>query len=69
MRRLRFHLGTLVILILVLGVGFAALREPNEIWDNGLFTLTLGVLLISIVLAIHRVEKRRAFWLGFALFG
>ena len=26
-------------------------------------------LLISILLATHRTEKRRAFWLGFALFG
>jgi hypothetical protein len=30
MRRLRFHLGTLVIVVLLLGVGFAALRESNE---------------------------------------
>ena len=69
MRRFRFHLGTLVILVLVLGVGFAALRESNEIWDSITFSVTLGVLLTSILLAIHRTEKRRAFWLGFALFG
>ena len=69
MRRFRFHLGTLVILVLILGVGFAALRESNEIWDSSIFTITLGVLLISILLAIHRTGSRRAFWLGFALFG
>src|SRR5271157_76556 len=69
MRRFRFHLGTLVILVLLLGVGFAAVRESNETWDSSIFTITLGVLLISILLAIHRTEKRRAFWLGFALFG
>jgi hypothetical protein len=69
MRHLRFHIGTLVILVLVLGVSLAALREPNEIWDSGVFTLTVGVLLASLLLAIHRTEKRRAFWLGFVLFG
>jgi VCBS repeat protein len=69
MRRFRFHLGTLVILVLLLGVGFAALRESNEIWDTGIFSITLGVLLISVLLATHRTEKRRAIWLGFALFG
>jgi WD40 repeat protein len=69
MRRFRFHLGTLVILVLILGIGLAALRESNEIWDSGVFTLALGILLISILLAIHRTETRRAFWLGFALFG
>ena len=69
MRRFRFHLGTLVILVLVLGISFAALRESNEIWDSSVFTSLIGVLLISILLAVHRTEKRRAFWLGFALFG
>jgi hypothetical protein len=69
MRRFRFHIGTLVILVLVLGVGFAALRESNEIWDSITFTLTVGVLLTSVLMAIHQFKKRRAFWLGFALFG
>jgi hypothetical protein len=69
MRRFRFHIGTLVILVLLIGVGLTALRESSEIWDSGVFTLAIGVLLISALLAIHRTEKKRAFWLGFALFG
>jgi FG-GAP-like repeat len=69
MRRFRFRLGTLLILIIVLGVGFAALRESNDTWDSSIVSLTLGVFLISTLLAIHRTGKRRAFWLGFALFG
>ena len=44
MRRFRFHLGTLVILVLLLGVGFAALRESDETWDSSIFSLTLGML-------------------------
>ena len=69
MRRFRFHLGTLVIIVLLLGVGFAALRESNETWESTNFSITLGVLSVSILLAVHRTEQRRAFWLGFALFG
>ena len=69
MRRFRFHIGTLVILVLLLGFGFAALRESNETWDSSIFSLTLVVLSISILLAIHRTYQRQAFWLGFALFG
>jgi hypothetical protein len=69
MRRIRFKIASLLVAVLVLGVGFAALRESNDLWDSGLFTLTLGALLLSILLAIHRAESRRAFWLGFALFG
>ena len=69
MRRFRFHLGTLVIVVLILGISFAALRESNEVWDSAIFTLTLVILLTSVLLAVHRTEKRRAFWIGFALFG
>jgi hypothetical protein len=69
MRRFRFRISTLLILIIVLSVSFAALRESSDIWDSGVFTLALGALLVSILLAIHRTEMRQAFWLGFALFG
>jgi hypothetical protein len=69
MRNLRFNIASLLLVVLVAAVCLAALRESTEIWDSGVFTITLGVLLISILLATHRREKRRAFWLGFALFG
>ena len=69
MRRFRFHLSTMLLIVLLTGVGFAALRESDEIWDSEVFTLVLAVLLVSILLAVHRTEKRRAYWLGFALFG
>ena len=69
MRRFRFHIGTLVILVLLLAVGLAALRESNETWNIGVFTAALGMLLFSILLAVYRKESRRAFWMGFALFG
>jgi hypothetical protein len=69
MRRFRFHLGTLVIVVMLLGIGFAALRESNETWDSSIFSITLGMLLISVLLAVHRTESRRAFWLGSSVVG
>ncbi len=69
MRHFRFHLGTLVIVVLAFGVGFAGLREASELWESGIFTATLGILLASILLAVHSEESSRAYWLGFALFG
>jgi hypothetical protein len=68
-RRIRFNIASLLIVIFILAVGFAALRESTELWESGLFSLTLVVLLVSILLAILRAEERRAFWLGFAVFG
>ena len=47
----------------------STVRESDETWDSSIFSITLGVLPISILLAVHRTETRRAFWLGFALFG
>ncbi len=69
MKRFRFNITSLLVVVLLVAVGFAALRESSDLWESGLFTLTLGVLLTSILLAIHRSGKRRAFWMGFALFG
>jgi hypothetical protein len=69
MNKIRFNIGGLLVLILVLGIGIAALRESNELWDSGLFTATIGILLVSVLLAVYRKGLTRAFWLGFAVFG
>ena len=69
MHRFRFNIASLLGIILVLGVGFAAFRESSDLWESGVFTLALAALLTSILLAVHRAEKRQAFWIGFALFG
>ena len=69
MSRIRFSIASLLVVVLVLGVGFAALRESNETWDSGVLTLTLVICLTSFLLAIHHNDARRAFWTGFALFG
>src|SRR6185312_8019285 len=55
--------------IVFVAVGFAALREADELWDRWLFSLTLGLLLFAVLLAACRTGDRRSFWIGFALFG
>jgi hypothetical protein len=69
MRRIRFNIASLLVVVLFVAVGSAALRESSDLWESGVFTLTLAVLLMSIRLAVHGIERRRAFWLGFAVFG
>ncbi len=69
MRRFWFTIASLLVVVLFLAIGFAALRETNDTWDSGLFTLALAALLTSILLAVHRTESSRAFWIGFAVFG
>ena len=69
MRHIRFSITSMLVIVLFVAVGFAALRESSDLWESGVFTRTLAALLISILLAVHRTDSRRAFWLGFALFG
>jgi hypothetical protein len=54
MRRIRFSIAKLLLVVLVVEVGFAALRESNSPADAGIFTVTLGVLLIWILLVNYR---------------
>jgi hypothetical protein len=67
--RLRFSIASLLFLVLFLGVSLAALREANDLWDSAVFTATLAILLVAVLLAVHRAKRARAFWLGFAVFG
>jgi len=49
MRRIRFTIASLLVVVLFIAVGVAGLRQANESWDSGLFSVTLGNLLISIL--------------------
>ncbi len=69
MPRFRFTIGSLIGFVVICAVAFAALKESSDWWERGTFTLTLLVLLTSVLLASHRTGARRAYWLGFALFG
>ena len=65
----RYTIRSLLLLVLFIGVSFAGLRASNDAWDAGIFGLTLSVLLSAVLLAVHRSDRKRASWLGFALFG
>jgi hypothetical protein len=69
MRRFRFTIGGMLALVVFLAVAIAALREATDLWDNGVFTAALFVLLAAVLLVVHRTGRQRAFWVGFALFG
>jgi hypothetical protein len=65
----RMSIAPLMSVVLVLAVGFAALRLGSETWSSAVFTLTLVLHLTAILGAIYRRDRERAGWLGFALFG
>jgi hypothetical protein len=69
MRRFRFTIAQVLVVVLFVAVAFAALGEATDLWESGVLSLTIGGLLVSILLAVHRRAERRAYWLGFALLG
>ncbi len=69
MRRVRFTIGGLMALVIVAGVGFAALRSPTKLWDSVLFSTILVVLGTATLGAFHFRGRTRASWAGFAAFG
>jgi hypothetical protein len=69
MRRFQASLSHLLLLVLGCGVALAALRSASELWSALLFTLAVGSFLVAVLLTVYRRGGRRAFWLGFAVFG
>lgn len=69
MKSARFTIAGMLATIGGLGVGFAALTHPNDWAASALLTMTFGMLLLSLLVAVGNHDIRRAFWMGFALFG
>jgi hypothetical protein len=61
-----FTILGLMIFVLACGVGTAALNASTALWDRIVFSATVLILACSSLLA---VQRRRTFWLGFAVFG
>jgi hypothetical protein len=69
MRRFRVSIAGLMVVVLFVAVGVAALRQASEIWSGVLFALTVGAMAFAGLRAAYRREAKRAFWAGFAGFG
>ncbi len=69
MRTVRFPIAGLMLAVLVVALGMAALRNASEVWAGATFLLTCAVLCLAVVGVVCREEAERSWWLGFALFG
>ena len=69
MTRLRFSLAQSMAIVLLIGVGLAALHSASVLWSSAVFTLTVAVLSAAILGAMARRGRARMTWAGFALFG
>lgn len=69
MKRLRIRIAGLMLLLLPIAIGLAALRDPSELWASVLFSLTVLALLVSALGTAARRGASRMAFLGFTLFG
>ena len=54
MRLPRITIASLLGFVVLVAVAFAALREATDLWDGGVFGVTLLTLLTAVLLAAHR---------------
>jgi hypothetical protein len=66
---MRYRLSTLLIAVLSIGLLCAALKSPTHLTASLVVLATASALFASVLIAIYRQGKQRAFALGFALFG
>jgi hypothetical protein len=69
MRTFRFPIAALMAAVLIVALGLAALRNSSATWAGVMLLLTCGVLCLAVVGVVCGGDARRAWWLGFALFG
>ena len=69
MTRFRLSIAQLMAIVLLVGLGFAALRNANDFWAIAIFNLAIFLNATALVAAILRRGRARAAWVGFAVFG
>jgi hypothetical protein len=69
MVRPRISIAGMMILLVAFALVLASLRFPSEGAAAAVLLVTQAVLAVAVLAVIYRTQERRAFWLGFALFG
>ncbi len=65
----RFRIATAMGSVLLIGVGFAALRDPSDWWVGALLAFLIALLLTACLGVVYRTGRQRALWLGILVFG
>jgi hypothetical protein len=69
MRAPRVSIAALMALVLISGIGLAALSRPSQLAAAFVFSVATVLLTVAILGAIHARGTARAFWSGFAIGG
>jgi hypothetical protein len=69
MSRLRFSIAQLMAVVLLIGFGFAALRNANDVWAGVTFGLAIVTVSMGLAGACSRQAGARMPWAGFGIAG
>jgi hypothetical protein len=59
----------MMILLVALAIALFSLRFPSDGAAAAVLLVTQAILAVAVLAVVYRTQERRAFWLGFALFG
>jgi hypothetical protein len=69
MKRLRFTIRELILVVVVIAIGLAAIRSGSAPWAGAMTSITFFVMIASTLGVALGRAMRRVFWSGFALLG
>jgi hypothetical protein len=69
MKRSLFSIAGMMALVVLIALGFAALRNPTLFWASLIFTATVAFLAMAILGTLARRGRARMTWAGVAVFG
>jgi hypothetical protein len=69
MKRLRFTIGELILLVTVVAIGLAAVVSASAAWAGSMLSITFFAMIASVLGVVWGRGMRRVYWSGFALLG
>jgi hypothetical protein len=69
MKRSLFSIAGMMALVVLIALGFGALRNPTLLWASLIFTATVAFLAMAILGTLARRGRARMTWAGVAVFG
>lgn len=69
MIRPRISIAGMMIVLVALGLVLSSLRFPSDGAAAAVLLVTQAILAVAVLAVVYSTQERRAFWLGFALFG
>jgi hypothetical protein len=66
---MRFHIRHLLAITAFVAIGCVALPNASSTWAAAVWGCAVLILSAAVLMAIHRQDDQRAYWIGFALLG